>query len=281
MTIAILDPRAATPSVRTLMERALEPFVLLGMPHLTPRGLSETWLMKELGHRHWLMLAFRLGMDNADFRTPDGREAYASICASLLEERGEGLQMAGANDVLEIRSSFCFLSKSRHCSRHRMTIDGYPVCEVELVSTFVARRTENDNHSLARVDQRGCDIRTFATSRLADTASIIRRQASEASLNSGAQTSHFREFSFTPDPQHDFNGAGLLYFANFQAIFSRALSTLTAISKLPLRREVFFLGNLRPGEGVKVTLVKAEEEGVLSCRMARSDGKMIALFMAA
>ncbi|ATN36665.1 hypothetical protein ACO34A_23030 (plasmid) [Rhizobium sp. ACO-34A] len=235
--------------------------------------------MKELGHRHWLMLALRLGMDNADFRTSDGREAYASICASLLEERGEGLQVVKANDVLEIRSSFFFLSKNRHCSHHRMTIDGYGVCEVELVSTFVARRKENDNHSLARVDQ-GCDIGTFATSRLADTASVIRRQALEASLDGEVQATRFPEFSFTPDPQHDFNGAGLLYFVNFQAIFSRAVTMLTANAQLPKHREVFFLGNLRPGEDVKVTLVKGEGEGVLSCRMTRPDGKIIALFKA-
>ena len=49
------------------MARALEPHLLIGMPHLTPHGLSETWLMKELGHRHWLMLTRDLGMDNADF----------------------------------------------------------------------------------------------------------------------------------------------------------------------------------------------------------------------
>ena len=53
------------PSPRALMEQALFPHVLLGMPHLAPTGLSETWLMKELGHRHWLMLARHLGMENA------------------------------------------------------------------------------------------------------------------------------------------------------------------------------------------------------------------------
>ncbi|MGO8470307.1 hypothetical protein AB9F45_39245, partial [Rhizobium leguminosarum] len=62
------------PSARDLMERALDPHILLCMPHLNGNGLSETWLMKELGHRHWLMLACHLGIDNADFRTADGEE---------------------------------------------------------------------------------------------------------------------------------------------------------------------------------------------------------------
>jgi hypothetical protein len=31
--------------------------VVLGMPHLSLNGLSETWVLKECGHRHWFLLA--------------------------------------------------------------------------------------------------------------------------------------------------------------------------------------------------------------------------------
>ena len=46
--------------------------VVLGMPHLCMTGLSETWLLKECGHRHWLLLAEAAGLAAPDFRDPAG-----------------------------------------------------------------------------------------------------------------------------------------------------------------------------------------------------------------
>ena len=43
--------------------------ITLGMPHLSANGLSEGWLLKELGHRHWFLLAEAAGMAVPDFRT--------------------------------------------------------------------------------------------------------------------------------------------------------------------------------------------------------------------
>ena len=40
---------------------ALSDEIVLGMPHLCLGGLSETWLIKECGHRHWLLLAQATG----------------------------------------------------------------------------------------------------------------------------------------------------------------------------------------------------------------------------
>jgi hypothetical protein len=110
------------PSRRALMERALEPHILLGMPQLTPFGLSETWLMKELGHRHWLMLASCMGMDDADFRTADGAETYAAICATSLTNAQ--LDRARPNQVLSIQSVLEPVSKTQVSSRHRLLVDG-------------------------------------------------------------------------------------------------------------------------------------------------------------
>jgi len=112
MSVAFLNTSTKTSAKRALMERALDPHILLGMPHLNPFGLSETWLMKELGHRHWLMLAQQMDMEDADFRTSDGREAYAAICAtSLMQAR---LELARANDVLVVRSSMSQVSRTQH-----------------------------------------------------------------------------------------------------------------------------------------------------------------------
>jgi probable biosynthetic protein (TIGR04099 family) len=254
----------------------LEPYILLGMPHLTPYGLSETWLMKELGHRHWLMLALRLGMDDADFRTSGGQEAYASICASSLQEHGEGLHAAKANAVLEIRSYLSILPRSRHSSRHEVACNGHMICDVELVSTFVSREKDGDNHSLARMEQAMPWPLQAVASELSITASIMRKSASVRQMSGATDGATNFQASFTPDPQQDFNGAGLLYFANFQAFFSRAVARPASAPTRLRRREIFFFGNIHSGENITISALAASSESPLLQDMVREDGKIIA-----
>ncbi len=277
MTMAVPHLQAIAPTPRSLMERALDPYILLGMPHLAPFGLSETWLMKELGHRHWLMLAIRLGMDNADFRTPDGREAYASICASSLVQINGGLATARPNDILEIRSSIAFLPKNRHSSLHRLQIGDRRICEVELISTFVARQTEADNHTLARVEHPAPLMRQLSASKLADEASSMRRTVAGRQSLGSERARNALEARFTPWPSRDFNGAGLLYFANFQGFITRAISKWKLDRPPVKRQDIFFFGNIRAGESITVRLPAPSDNNVLVTDIVRDDGKIIAM----
>ena len=281
MTIAVLDAQPQTPSARALMERALDPYILLGMPHLTPAGLSETWLMKELGHRHWLMLARHLGMDNADFRTADGREVYASICATSLT--GAKLRLARANDVLAIRSSLYRISRAQYSSRHHLSIGGRDIADVELISAFVRRNIEGDNRSLVRVEHARSKGDMLATSELAATAAALRRGTAETHLGMApAVGRHLKSFRFKPSTTEEFNGAGLFYFAEFQAVMTRALEAWFPKQRLEvLRRDVFLKGNIRGEDAVilELSAVKPDDTGI-ACRLLRSDGTEIAALFA-
>lgn len=276
MNIAVSYQQPAAPSTRSLMERALDPYILVGMPHLTPVGLSQTWLLKELGHRHWMMLALRLGMDDANFRTPDGREAYASICATSLEQIDGGLHIVRPNDVLEIVSSFCFLPRHRHSSRHRLKIGGRQIGEVELVSTFVARETEADNHSLARVETLALAAQHFGVSELSILASAMRKDAGARKGAGDESGCHIDQARFSPIPEQDFNGAGLLYFANFQRFIAEAIARSSLDIERFGRMEIFFFGNIQAGEDIVVRLQNASDADVLLADVIRSDRKIIA-----
>lgn len=277
MSLAVLDLQPCEPSSRELMDRALEPHVLLGMPHLTPNGLSEPWLMKELGHRHWLMLARHLGMEDADFRTADGEEAYAAIRATSLHNAR--LELARANDVLTIRSMLSPISRTQVATRHRLLIHGSSVGEVELISAFVWRSRAGDNHAIARIPLPAAAPHVqYEENALAETA---------AALRSGQLPTHFglplssdrvlRSFEFQPDPSLEFNGAGLFYFAEFQALVNRAIRRwFRDPSAAIARRDVFFSGNIRSGETVIVELIGLAENRMTSwCRLRREDGQVI------
>jgi probable biosynthetic protein (TIGR04099 family) len=260
------------------MSRALEPHILVGMPHLNPNGLSETWLMKELGHRHWLMLAIHLRMDDADFRTTDGEEAYAAICAtSLSEARFDHVR---ANDVLTIRSSLAQISRTQVSTCHRLFVRGHSIGTVELISAFVHRTVSGDNHSLARIAMRAETVRQDQKNQLATNAAMFRN---------GRLSSHFglatdrskplRGLRFEPDASQEFNGAGLFYFAEFQALANRAFDRWfpeTTLSHKVRHRDVFFSGNIQPGEILMVELLEFDSvTRAACCRIRRNDGKTI------
>lgn len=281
MNLAVLDfpnireaePRQP-PTPAELMEQALSPHLLIGMPHMTPAGLSETWLMKELGHRHWLMLARHLGMPDADFRTADGDEAYAAICATSLQDAR--FEMVKANDVLTIRSALSPVSRTQVATRHDLSVRGIPIGSTELISTFVHRTRDGDNHSIARVPLPGMAAGT-AENTLSRTAALLRSGQLDMHLGLPADPpKRLRGFRFEPDASQEFNGAGLFYFAQFQAIADRAFDRWFAGAQPILRRDVFFSGNIRQGETVYLELMaQTPERSAALCRLIREDGKVI------
>lgn len=276
----LLDFPPPRPTPRDLMLRALDPHLLIGMPHLNAHGLSETWLMKELGHRHWLMLAEQLGMPDADFRTTDGEEVYAAICATSLEEAR--FQDVQANDVLTIHSTLAPASRTRTATRHTVTVRGRLIATCELVSTFVRRHVTGDNHSIARVTLPARTIKDFEPGKLAATAGDLKsgRLATYRNFPLAAGTA-LRTYRFQPSPSQEFNGAGLFYFAQFQAVMDRAFEIWFSDSRRISGRECFFFGNIAPGEAIRFNLLglSADTSSAYG-QLCREQGKVIALLFA-
>jgi probable biosynthetic protein (TIGR04099 family) len=256
-----------------LFRLALCPELLLGMPHLTPFGLSRTWLLKELGHRHWILLARRLGLCNADFRTPDGQEAYAAISALKVDAR---LSAVRPNDILGLSSELYAVSDARMESVHRLNLNGDPIGSITLQSIFVARSgTENRSirRSIVRHFQSETDQRS---SRLtADIQALRDWQDHEAAA--------VHETTARPCPFEDFNGAGLFYFAEFAALVTRALCIWegsAATRRLDAPFAMLFRGNIEAGQSVTVRLYPTGNDGAqLNATIARSDGSTLATVM--
>ncbi|OJF93783.1 Pnap_2097 family protein [Pararhizobium antarcticum] len=276
MTRALQPASSLGPLMRDMVDRALDPYLLVGMPHLTPNGLSETWLMKELGHRHWLMLSRELGMQSADFRTACGAEAYAAICATSLNAPGFGI--VKANDILMIHSRIAPVSMTQTSTTHELFLEDQRIGDVELISTFVHREVAGSNHSIARVAVRKSRPQPFRISHLAKTAADIRNRRIEHHWGLPLDRNDVsRTFRFEPSPSQEFNGAGLFYFAEFQALADRALEVWFP-DKIPTtRREVYFLGNIDQNENVCFEIVGCcEKNETIHGQLKRETGKIIA-----
>ena len=81
--------------------------IVLGMPQLCLGGLSETWLLKDIGHRHWTLLGYALGQSLPEFEDASGAAVHAAFSAVALRQGdldfAVGLQRQRLGDQLLFR----------------------------------------------------------------------------------------------------------------------------------------------------------------------------------
>lgn len=275
MTITA-PPRSpdAVPSVR-------EGIICLGMPQLALAGLSETWLLKDLGDRHWRLIAEVAGLDDPDFRDVDGAPVYPAFCGTSIE--GARFDSVREHDTLVISSDLARVSATQWASRHRLACRGAPVGTVTLSSVFVRRKGPGQNRALARVAPE-------LLARFPLRRGFAPITAIASSVRSGTWRSHFG-FSqasatrrgravFNPCPAQDFNGAGFLYFPSFPAFVDRTEWTLfghTAVTTTA--RDVVYHANIDVGETVAVEVYATRAaHGAFAhwCSLTSGDGRRLA-----
>jgi probable biosynthetic protein (TIGR04099 family) len=233
--------------------------ILVGMPQLSRGGLSENWLLKECGHRHWMLLAERMGLPVPDFRDARANRLYAAFTTVRLE--GAGLSAVREHDWFRIRSSLSRISRTQFLSRHAVECAGAPEIGVEMISVFLRRMVNGSNRAVERgaVVERGevpLDRRSAAALGLVRVARLLR--SNEPWEHRGFQRTGRETLArhrFAPCPRNDFNGAEFLYFASFQAIVDRAEWAWWGDGESSIvSREIYFHGNIDVGETLSVVL---------------------------
>ncbi len=281
MSVIPFPRRSTAPDVRSGIVPGLDPEVMVGMPHLGFGGLSETWLLKECGHRHWLALAQAAGQRVPDFRDAKGAPVYAAFCGvSLANAR---LDRVAENDTLIFASTLARISATQFVSRHSVRAPDGVVAELELVSVFVKRQVEGRNRSVARVRPEGLPpLDPGEVSRTSALAAALRGGEWDTHMGFARTQAHKRaSLMLNPCPSQDFNGAHFLYFAAFQAFADRAEWDLLAppAGTLTLARDLVYHGNIEPGERLAAGLLGVRETpGELAhwLRLAREDGTPLA-----
>jgi len=230
------------------------------MPQLARNGLSENWLLKECGDRHWNALAAAMGRTEPDFIDDDGERAYAAFTAVAV--RDARLGRIGESDEFEIDTSLVRSGPARHFSEHRLCAHGETLAHVSMCSAVVRRREAGNNQSVVRARFGAlaapvADTPAFSVA-LARLGKLLKAgQWSDAlgtsPLASGTDK-HGEEIRFEPCPNSDFNGADFLYFASFQTFVDRAEWMAREFTAAPalVRRDLCYYGNLNVGDTLAV-----------------------------
>jgi probable biosynthetic protein (TIGR04099 family) len=233
--------------------------ILLGMPQLCRGGLSETWLLKDIGHRHWTLLAYALGQTLPEFQDAQGASVHAAFNAVAV--RKGDFRAARANAALDVASDLTRLSSTQFRSLHRLSVEGRMVAEIEVISTFVKRTVPGVNRSAASATPLGLPPLTGRAplTGFAAEASVLRAERWDTHFGfkrSEGKSSH--ELVIDPCPSQDFNGAGFLYCAMFQSFVDRAewaFFRMTGHELVTRRRDVIYRRNIDVGDRIVVSLM--------------------------
>ncbi len=227
-----------------------------GMPQLAYQGLSENWLLKECGHRHWMGLASLSGKRQPDFCDLNGNKSYAAFTAVRITSAK--LHEVVENQRFSISSQVSKAGQARYYSSHQL-ISGSDVSHIEMLSTFVFRREAGNNQTVSRANFINPNISEPEpeASELMQQVKIIRTEVWDKYLGVlRSSKSTLKEIEFSPCPNNDFNGANFLYFASFQAFIDRAEWAWFNAKDLPSisDRHMFFYGNINVGDKLKIRL---------------------------
>lgn len=255
-----------------------------GMPELAYAGLSENWLLKECGQRHWRGIAGLSGQALPRFADTVGRTAYAAFTAITLSDAA--LEEIGEHTSFGIRTGMAPAGRSQYFSRHVLSAGRQVRARIRMLSAFVYRGEAGNNQSVARAvvgqaAEEGGPLADDIADLLQSSARARRGEPDCAGLTPVAPGME-REFRFLPCPNSDFNGANFLYFAAFRDIVERAEWTWFRRADLPrlARRQMCFYGNVNVGDEIHVRLMAERHlDGGMAhwCRLLRnSDGARIA-----
>lgn len=231
---------------------------LASMPNLAYTGLSENWLLKECGHQHWLALAQLHDRSLPDFVDEQGRIAYAAFTGVKLWNLK--LEAIVENRPFQIHTRIGRGGQARHYSEHDVRLGERIVGQLALLSTFVSRHVPGDNRSVSKACLRDTQAPVTQPPQVLQQLHADNRRIRGGDWHShygiDRQSTEAHVLDFTPCPDIDFNGADLLYFANFQAMVERAEWALLGLRHPGLirQRELHFYGNLNINDNLQIRL---------------------------
>ncbi|TMV72321.1 hypothetical protein FGG78_29690 [Thioclava sp. BHET1] len=216
----------------------------LGMMQLSPFGLSEQWLLRDGGDRHWSLIADALGQSGGIFRDAQGHAVYAAFSATELTLHPPPRALLGTE--LSVSSHLYALAPNRLGSEHHLHGPEGPLGRLRMITCFLRHDESGSNRRLLRSTPRGLGDLAPAPRALLAFHDRARGRARAALANPPAGPPALR---YQPVPALDFNAVGLLYFPTFARIAEGALP----ISAPLARREIVYLGNIDPGETISAT----------------------------
>ncbi|MBF0195576.1 MAG: hypothetical protein HQL71_13525 [Magnetococcales bacterium] len=252
----------------------------INMPQMALGGLSEAWLFRELGDIHWEMLSAGLGAPSSKLLDANGDRLYATFTCIKMISSVPLLQFC-ENDEITVEGNISRFGAGVYFGNLIFGNSSQQI-EVQLMTSFTKRSSENSNHSLLK----GQPIIPAASpipeiKKLPDLAMDYRRIR-----GAGGEKSILFECLYDIQPYHDINGVGLLYFAAYPIINdlcemrNKDIPPSWCMEMSTVSRDIYYFGNCDISDKILYRLheeKKNDKVTTLVSSLARvSDGMVIA-----
>lgn len=240
----------------------------LGMPHLGRNNLSESTLLKEIGHHRWKTIERLAQTPSSEWRDVQGARIYATFYFVEIRCPPERpLSWYGENQVLRFESDLAHYGKTQLDGHYRL--EGERGLRLRACNVFVVQDDgpsrlritppQNLDYSQIRPLPAQPDARQMCR-RARECGAFFEPEEGDVPLFDGR-----RGFLYQLDADRDLNGAGLVYFANFVAFLDLAERRVLAEGDRALpeeildlrsthRRMIGYYGNARSSDSLAIEI---------------------------
>jgi probable biosynthetic protein (TIGR04098 family) len=267
----------------------------LEMPQLAMGGLSEFWLLKEIGRRHWEHVFAHLGVSPTEFCHSDGSRIYPTF-ARIRFSASKPLRRFQENELLDIASV-----RFKRAAGYSFSEFEIKSAESHLITTealSIDARRRGKGNGLARTASQQPPQELLAEPLWVEFDQAKREFAASrdtTGLNGGRKRVH--EYIHEINPYYEVNGVNLLYFAAHPIIANLAERDLAkrnhaeytnwAFTYSTVSCDVFFFRNCNLTDRVRCRIEYSDlddaswlDQGAVVSRVAlhrASDGKLMSV----
>ncbi len=261
--------------------------VEIRMPQMANSSLSESWLLKYLGDKHWLLLSEGFDKESSEFKDENGKRLYATFVR--INYSTSALNKFQENETINFNSKIEGFGNNTFISS---IIGKSTVNEIKatLLTSF-SIRTNNNN---TEISQSNPELIPNQIGQLSKTPIHLNdyRLLRKGLLDE--ITSDFGNFPITDsiifsceyevNPYHDINGVGLLYFAAYPIVSDscclKYFNDQNSYSYQTVYRDIFYFANCNPNDKIifQLNFIDQKENIIkmLTSLYRQSDKKLLA-----
>ena len=258
---------------------SLKRFYKINMPQMSLKGLSESWLLKEVGDIHWSMILEGLNLQSDKLVDGNGNRLYATF-TSIKYNSTHPLIDYSENETITFDGEIARYGSGLFFSSILVNGNNKSI-KFTLMSTFTRRGSPNTNSDLLKGQPNipeFCPIKELKE--MPVFGNEYRKKRSQKKINSLFET------PYEILPYHDINGVGLLYFASYPIISDICeqrfmnIGNHWAIKASPICREIYYYGNCDLNDSLFYVIHTKEDNNsniIFESSLSRaSDGLQIA-----
>jgi len=261
--------------------------VEIRMPQMANSALSENWLLKYLGDKHWFLLSEGFSKKSSEFIDDFGNRLYATFVrinysTSALNAFKEN-ELINFNSKIEGFGSNTFISNIvGQTARNKI--------KATLLTTFSIRVNDNNNE----INKGNLDLIPNSIRQISKTPIQLNEYRL---LHKGLLDEISSDFGVFPNtdnvvftceynvnPYHDINGVGLLYFAAYPIVSDscciKYFDNPISFAYQTIYRDIFYFANCNTSDKIIFQLNYIEQKEniirTLTSLYRKSDNKLLA-----